>query len=107
MIDRAVLIMFMIFICMNAADVVTTMIGLQLGAVEADKEMNQLMQYFGVVEALLFKFFIVVFVGLIAVVAHAYSSLDYRLFLVGFAIGIVFYVPIVFRNIQVIRSLLT
>lgn len=106
MIDKYVLIAYMILVIFNAADVITTMIGLQLGAIEGDKETVFLMQHLGIVEALLIKFFSIVFVGLIAVYFHGRSSLDYRIFIVAFGLGVAYYIKVIINNLQVIWSLI-
>lgn len=106
-IARCLIITFLLFVIVNGVDVMTTMIGLQLGATEKDPETLQLMHYLGVVPALLAKFFVVVLGGFVAVYAHARSSLDPKYFAAGFSIGIIFYLPILCRNFLVIRSLLS
>jgi hypothetical protein len=105
-VDRYVMAAFLIFVTMNALDVMTSLIGFQLGAIEGDAETLFLMNKLGVVELLLLKFFLVVFVGLIAVYFQARSSLDYRIFLVGFGLGVGYYVKVLINNIVVIWSLL-
>lgn len=105
-VNRLVMLFFLAFVLVNAVDVITTLIGFQLGAVEGDEETKRLMNLVGVVEALLLKFFLVISLGSVAVVAHGYSTLDPRLFVVAFGIGVIFYLPILFNNLSIILNLL-
>ena len=106
-INRAIMILFLILVILNAADVMTTMIGLHLGAVEDNPTMMFLMVRMGVIEALLFKFFAILLIGFLAVIAQAYSQIHPLIFITAFLFSIAFMIPLVYDNLQVIWSLIT
>lgn len=107
MFDRYVVAAFMLLVIINGIDCMTTMYGLQLeGVIEGNHETAKLMQNFGVIETLLLKFYVILILGLVTVVAHARSSLPSWIFVGGFSFAIGYYVLIIYNNFQVIWKLL-
>lgn len=96
--NNFVVISFLVLVLLNAADVATTLIGLQHGGEEADEEALYLMDAFGVVEALLLKFLLVVSVGSLSIFFFLRSKLDHRIFLVAFWIVNFYYIRLVINN---------
>ena len=105
--NNFVIISFFILILLNAADVSTTLIGLQNGGIETDEEALYLMNALGIVEALLLKFFLVVSIGTISIFFFLRSKLDYRLFVVTFWIANLYYIRLVINNSITLWRLLT
>lgn len=64
MFDRLILVLFLVFVSLNGLDILTTVIGLRLGAKEDSLRMLQLFDRFGLFNAMLIKFFLIFFVGL-------------------------------------------
>ena len=104
--NKVITILFFILVVINALDVMTTLIGMQLGAVESKSVTEFLMMKMGVIELLLFKFFAILIVGFIAVIFQARSSLHPLIFMAGFLFGIGYLTPIVLNNLIVIWSLI-
>lgn len=100
-----VVLFFLILVSLNGLDVITTLIGLQIGFTEGNWIMVDLMNIFGVVEALLLKFFVVLLTGTVAVTGFMRSHMNPALFLTPFLVGIVFMSYIVFWNCVQLWSL--
>lgn len=110
MFDNTVLALFCIFVVLNGLDVVTTVVGLKLGARESNPTTIGWMGRFGILQSLLLKFLIVLILGLVSLFAlwyaesHEPESLHTtRLVVMGtLTVGIVIYVPIIINNVRVL-----
>lgn len=110
MFDKTVLVLFTVFVLLNGLDVITTIVGLKLGAKEANPTTAKAIDTFGLTQALLLKFLLVLFLGLVSLLAlwyaegHEPESLHTtRLVVIGtLAVGCIAYIPIVLNNLRVL-----
>lgn len=104
---KMVLVSFLVLIILNAADVVTTIVGLQHGGFEVDGETIFLMKALGITEALLLKVFLVVSMSCISIFFYLRSRLNYGIFVVALLIANLYYLKLVFGNSLALWRLLT
>jgi len=73
MIDKRILLLFFTFVLLNGLDVVTTMIGLEIGAAEANPTAQRLMSSLGLAEAMMLKFLLILLLGCLSLAAYWYA----------------------------------
>lgn len=73
MTDKRILILFFTFILLNGLDVLTTIIGLEIGAAEANPTAQKLMNSLGLAEAMMLKFFLLLLLGCLSLAAYWYA----------------------------------
>lgn len=108
--DRLILSLFLVFLLMNALDIFLTIIGLHLGAAESNPTTITLMDRWGLAGAFAFKFFIVMFLGLVSLAAYWYAlhhdpkyvQTTRKVLIVTFCVGIFCYAYIILQNLLVI-----
>jgi len=105
--DKRILLLFFTFILLNGLDVLTTVIGLELGAAEANPTAQRLMSSLGLAEAMMLKFFLILLLGLLSLAAYWYALHRDAKYVrhtraaltVVFAAGIGVYLYVVFSNL--------
>ncbi|MCJ7759680.1 DUF5658 family protein [Candidatus Bathyarchaeota archaeon] len=108
--DKRILLLFFTFVLLNGLDVLTTIIGLEIGAAEANPTAQRLMSSLGLAEAMMLKFFLILLLGLLSLVTYEYALhrdpkyvKHTRLVLSAtYLIGIVVYLFVVVQNVLVI-----
>jgi hypothetical protein len=108
--DRLILSLFFIFVLLNALDIFLTIIGLKMGAAEANPTTINMIDRWGLAGAFAFKFFIILFLGCLSLLAYEYALhkdpkyvKHTRFVLIAtFSIGIFSYLFIVIQNLFVI-----
>lgn len=73
MTDKRILLLFFTFVLLNGMDVLTTVIGLEIGAVEANPTAQRLMNNLGLAEAMMLKFLLILLLGLLSLAAYWYA----------------------------------
>lgn len=73
MIDKRILLLFFTFVLLNGLDVLTTIIGLEIGAAEANPTAQRLMNSLGLTEAMMLKFFLILLLGLLSLFTYEYA----------------------------------
>jgi hypothetical protein len=105
--DKRILLLFFTFMLLNGLDVLTTVIGLELGAAEANPTAQRLMSSLGLAEAMMLKFFLILLLGLLSLAAYWYAlhrDVKYvrhtrAVLTVVFAAGIGVYLYVVMSNL--------
>jgi hypothetical protein len=110
---KMILALFVAFVTFNVLDILTTVVGLQLGATEINPSVRNMMEEFGMVGAVFLKFAFVSCMGLASLFTYRYAilhnprytTITNKFFFVCLLFGITAYVPIILNNIQVILEL--
>jgi hypothetical protein len=110
---KMILVLFVAFITINVLDILTTVVGLQLGATEINPSVRNLMEAFGILGAIFLKFAFVSCMGLTSLFTYRYAilhnprymTITNKFFFVCLLFGITAYVPIILNNVQVILEL--
>lgn len=71
--DKRILLLFFTFVLLNGLDVLTTIIGLEIGAAEANPTAQRLMSSLGLAEAMMLKFFLILAFGLLSLFTYEYA----------------------------------
>jgi len=108
--DRLILSLFLVFLLLNALDIFLTVIGLHLGAAEANPTTIVMIDRWGSAGAFAFKFLIVMFFGLLSLVTYQYAlrkdpkyvQTTRKVVIITFYIGIFCYLYVILQNLLVI-----